>query len=255
VLLGEAYVLDLRDWARYYGSGNDELHLAFNFAFLHAPLDAEKMSAVVEATETVLPRGAWPCWTGSNHDAMRLATRWARGDDELARCALLVLAALRGTPVLYYGDELGLTDGEVPPDRVRDIREPPRDPGRTPMPWTDDGGWRDPWLPLVDASRNVERQRRDDDSTLVFTRDLLALRRRSGDLRRGAYASIPSPPGAWAWRRGETTTVAVSLGHSTVRVDGVVGTIELATRRGREGERVDGSLELAAGEGVVVRTG
>ena len=110
VLLGEVYVLDIPAWAGYYGSGSDELNLAFNFALVHADLDAEQMREVVARTEAALPPDGWPCWIGSNHDVGRFTTRWCRGDDALARCALLMLLTLRGTPSLYYGDELALPD-------------------------------------------------------------------------------------------------------------------------------------------------
>lgn len=254
LLLGEAYVLDPAAWASFYGSGADELHLAFNFALVHARLDAGELQQVVETTDSVLADHAWPCWTGSNHDAGRLASRWCAGDESLARCALLALVGLRGTPVLYYGDELALPNGHVPPDRIRDCAEPSRDPGRTPMPWSRDGGWRDPWLPLAETSRNVEDQRSDPGSTLHFTRDLIALRRRLPDLRSGAYTRLAAPDGAWAWawRRGDGTVVAVNLGSTPVEIADVAGAVELATRREREAERVAGSLHLAGAEGVVV---
>ena len=252
VLLGEAYVLDVNEWARYYGSGSDELNLAFGFALLHADLDADQMCGVVAETEAALPTGAWPCWTGSNHDIGRLATRWCHGDGALARCALLVLLTLRGTPCLYYGDELALAAGRVPPERVLDCADPPRDPGRTPMPWTRQGGWRDPWLPLEDTSRNVEDQLADPDSTLHFTRDLIALRRRLPDLQTGAYLELPAPEGAWAWRRGEDVIVAVNIGSSPTEIGGIEGSIALATAGCRDGERVAGRLLLAPREGLIV---
>jgi alpha-glucosidase len=252
VLLGEVYVLDIPAWATYYGSGSDELHLAFNFALVHCDLDAAQMRAVVARTEAELPPRAWPCWIGSNHDVRRFTTRWCDGDEMLARCVLLMLATLRGTPSLYYGDELALADGDVPPELVRDVATPTRDPCRTPMPWTREGGWNDPWLPLLDTSRNVEDQRADPNSTLHFTRDLIALRRELADLSSGAYVELPSPPDAWAWRRGEGTVVAINLGEDAVEIDAVDGSIALGTRRGREGQDVGGRLRLAPAEGVVV---
>ena len=120
------------------------------------------------------------------------------------------------------------------------------------MPWTREGGWTDPWLPLSDTSRNVEDERADPASTLHFTRDLIALRRRLPDLRAGSYSELPAPPGAWAWRRGEGVLVAVNLGSSPVEVDGVEGSIALATVRDRDGERVGGRLRLGPAEGAVV---
>ena len=251
LLLGEAYSLEFEEWASYYGDG-DELDLAFAFVLTHANLDAEEMRTVVAAVEAALPDHAWPCWTGSNHDIGRFASRWAHGDEPLARCALLVLLGLRGTPCLYYGDELALAAGDVPAGRILDVAEPSRDPGRTPMPWTPDGGWHDPWLPLSDTSRNVEEQRASASSTLHFTRDLIALRRRLPDLHAGAYRDLPAPAGAWAWRRGEGAVVAVNLGSRPVRVPGIDGSIALSTNRGREGVAVSGQLGLAPAEGAIV---
>jgi alpha-glucosidase len=251
VLVGEVYVLDVPAWAQYYGAGSDELNLAFNFALVHSDLEATQMRRVVEATEAALPAGAWPCWIGSNHDVGRLTTRWCGGDEALARCALLLLLGLRGAACLYYGDELALAAGVVPPERILDVGDPPRDPARTPMPWTREGGWTDPWLPLEDTSRNVEDERADPGSTLHFTRDLIALRRELPDLRGGAYAELPAPEGAWAWRRGEGAVVAVNLGGDPVEV-AVEGRVALATDRGREGERVGGALALGPAEGVVL---
>ena len=145
VLVGETYVLDIEQLIPFYGTGEDELHLAFNFLFVHADLDAAQMRPIVEAMEAKLPEASWPVWTGSNHDAGRLATRWAGGDERKARAALLMLLTLRGTPVLYYGDEIALTDAELDPakaldpvpHRTGDPRQN-RDVCRTPMPWTAD---------------------------------------------------------------------------------------------------------------------
>ena len=252
LLLGEAYSLELEQWASYYGDG-DELDLAFAFVLTHAELDAADMRGIVADVEAALPEDTWPCWTGSNHDIGRLASRWAHGDVARARCALLIVLGLRGTPCLYYGDELALTSGDVPPERILDVAEPSRDPGRTPMPWTRDGGWRDPWLPLSDTSRNVETQRADTSSTLHFTRDLITLRRTLQNLRSGAYTELPAPAGAWAWRRGDVT-VAVNLGDEQVVIGDIYGEVALSTGRDRDGASVTGQLELGPSEGAVVRS-
>jgi alpha-glucosidase len=252
VLVGEAYVLDLTAWARYYGSGSDELNLAFNFPLVHADLDAEQMRRIVATTAALLPADDWPCWTGSNHDVGRFTTRWCSGDESRARCALLLLLTLRGAPCLYYGDELALADGHVPEERVRDVADPSRDPCRTPMPWTPEGGWNEPWLPLEDASRNVESQRADPASTLCFTRDLIALRRRLPELKGGPYEELTAPPGVWVWRRGNGVLVAMNLGSEPAQVEDVDGSVALATDRDRDGEPVRGRLHLGPGEGVVV---
>jgi alpha-glucosidase len=253
LLLGEAYSLDVEQWAGYFGDG-DELDLAFAFMLTHAPLDPNELRAVVASVEAALPADAWPCWTGSNHDIGRLATRWAGGDEPRVRCALTMLLTLRGTPCLYYGDELALEAGEVPAERVVDCATPSRDPGRTPMPWTREngGGWRDPWLPLADTSRNVDEQRAESASTLHFTRDLIALRRELPALRSGRYAEISAPQGAWAWRRGDDVLVAVNLGGEPVEIGAIDGSIALSTNRNRDAEIVTGDLALAPSEGVII---
>ena len=120
------------------------------------------------------------------------------------------------------------------------------------MPWTREGGWTDPWLPLEDTRRNVEDQRSDPASTLSFTRALISLRRRLPDLRTGGYSELPTPEGAWAWQRGENVAVAVNLGSSPADIYGIEGTIALTTSRTREEECVSGRLRLGPTEGAVV---
>jgi alpha-glucosidase len=265
MLVGETYVLEIDQLMPFYGVGDDELHLAFNFLFVHSELAAEPMRAIVEAVEASLPQISWPVYTGSNHDAGRLATRWAGGDERKARAALLMLLGLRGTPFLYYGDELALPDAELDPalaldpvpHRLGDPSES-RDPCRTPMPWSDapGGGFTtggaEPWLPLGDTSRNVAAQREDPGSVLHMVRDLIALRRERADLRGGAYATHPAPAGAWAWRRGERTAVAVNLSDGEASVEGLAGRVLVATDRGRDGEAVEGALALGPWEGAVL---
>ena len=113
VLIGETWALDMERLAQFYGQ-DDELHLAFNFFFVEAPFEAEALAEVVAETERLVPPESWPVWTLSNHDVSRYATRWADGDPAKARLALMLLLTLRGTAVLYYGDELAMTDTHVP---------------------------------------------------------------------------------------------------------------------------------------------
>jgi alpha-glucosidase len=255
MLVGETVVSDVRELVPFYGSRRDELHLAFNFPFVRARFRAASLRRVVEETEAGLPPGAWPAWTGSNHDVGRLATRWCKGDAGLARCALLALLTLRGTPFLYYGDELGLLDVRVSKTRQRDhAGKPSRDPGRTPMPWADEpgGGFTEagvePWLPFGPLDRNVADQRGDPGSVLRFCRDAIVLRRRETDLLYGAYRSVEAGPGVWAWRRGRFA-VALNLGARKRRLP-LDGWVVLATCRERAGE--SGPLELGPAEGAVV---
>jgi alpha-glucosidase len=215
--------------------------------------------------EAQLPAGAWPVYTGSNHDAGRLATRWAQDDPRRARVALMLLLTLRGTPFLYYGDELGLP--EVPTDPAtaldpvaRRTGDPSRnrDVCRTPMPWSDapGGGFTTaeatPWLPFGDLAVNVAAQREDPASTLTLVRDLIALRRGAADLTGGAYATLPAPGGAWAYRRGDGFAVALNLSDDDVVVEGVGGRVAIGTDRARDGATAGTALALAPWEGVVI---
>ena len=119
VFVGETNIFDLEKVASFYGA-DDELQLAFNFPFLFAPFEADALRTVVEEVEETLPARATPCWTMSNHDVSRYVTRWCENDPARARAALVLLLSLRGTAVLYYGDELAMPDTEVPPEELLD---------------------------------------------------------------------------------------------------------------------------------------
>jgi alpha-glucosidase len=265
VLIGETWVQEIERLAEFYGSGIDELHLAFNFVFIDSDFEAQGLAEVVARTQELLPAEAWPVWTMSNHDIVRAPTRWGAGDAARARLAMLLLLTLRGTPVLYYGDEIGMAQTEVPPERMRDPvglrrdeHKPGRDGARTPMPWSaeDGGGFTapgvDPWLPFGDlGAANVADQRENPGSMLHLCRDLIALRREDADLRTGGYAPLPTPDGVWAYRRGERAAVALNLSGSARRIEGVRGTVAVATDRARDGERLGDALELGPWEGLV----
>ena len=267
VLLGETPV-PVEDLALYYGDGRDELHLAFNFPFISAAFECDALRNVVERIEAVLPPGAWPVWTGSNHDMFRFPTRWAGDDPHKIRLALLMLLSLRGTPVLYQGDEIGLGNTKVAHEDMRDplgVRYFPyyegRDAGRTPMPWSGapGGGFTDrdvkPWLPLGDVvACNVESQQSDPTSVLALTQALIAMRRATHDLRTGSYRSLNAPDGVWAWTRGERHFVVLNMTDEQAVMPGLDGTLGLSTVRPREGEIVAGALDLAPWEGVIGST-
>jgi alpha-glucosidase len=266
ILVGETWIFDLTQVSTFYGGSDDELNLCFNFPFIFADLRAESLRAVVEAAEAALAPFAQPTWAASNHDVGRFPTRWCGGREDAVRCALMTLLTLRGTPFLYYGDEIGMVDVEVTGDDVRDgpgqlgDSQSGRDPGRTPMQWTAEpgAGFTDaharPWLPIGDARAiNVADQRSDPGSMLNLCRDLIALRRSTPDLRSGSYASLPSPSGLWAWRRGADTIVAVNLSDDPASMTIGSATIALGTRRERDGEPVRAELSLRAWEGAVVR--
>jgi alpha-glucosidase len=263
ILLGETWILELEALVRFYGEGTDELDLAVNFPFLFADFGAGTRS-VVDATEALIQPDAWPTWGGSNHDVGRFPTRWCGDDDTKARAALLMLLTLRGTPLLYYGDEIGMTEVAITRDRILDpvgLRgwpdDPGRDPGRTPMQWTADptGGFTgpgvDPWLPVGDPARcNVADQRGDTGSMLNLCRDLIAVRRSRPDLQTGTYATVDGPEGLWMWRRGGGTMVAVNCSDHPVDAD-LTGRVLVGTRRDRDGDPVGPGVRLEPWEALV----
>jgi alpha-glucosidase len=181
----------------------------------------------------------------------------------------MMLLTLRGTPVLFQGDEIGLPDTKITAEDVKDPvgarywpHYPGRDPARTPMPWRNQpgGGFTvpgaTPWLPLGDVDAcNVELQRDDEESLLSLTRALLAFRRSTTAVQLGGYAGVPSPPGTWLYRRGDDVTVALNLSDAEAAIDGSNGKIAIGTDRTREGEVIVGRLELRPWEGVVLSAG
>jgi len=267
VAIGEIHEADLAVWASYYGSG-DELHLPFNFSLLHAPWDAEEVRRRVEALEGALLAGAWPNWVLGNHDEPRLATRFG---PSATRTAAMLLLTLRGTPTLYYGDELGLPQLEVAPEHQQDPfgRRVPgrgRDGCRTPMPW--DAGPHagfcparvEPWLPLGPgaAERSVAEQLADPHSLLNLHRAVLALRRASPALRLGDLRTIPdAPAGCLVYRRlhpgAAPIAVALNFTGDPLEIPGMgPGRIVVSTGMDRAGEAVAGVLSLGLHEGVLV---
>jgi alpha-glucosidase len=222
IALGEIHLYEwpnwTRHWAAYYGERLDELHLPLNFTLVGRPWAADAFRAAVDEIEAVLPAGAWPNHVLGSHDEPRIASRIG---SEQAKVATVLLLTLRGTPILYYGDELGMENVPVPIECARDpfgLLDPAlgRDPERTPMQW-DDGPTAgfcaagvDPWLPLADnaAHVNVARQRKDPDSPLALTRRLLRLRRTTPALRLGDYQPLEAPDGCFAYLR--------TLGHDRV---------------------------------------
>jgi alpha-glucosidase len=264
MLAGEVYILDLQRVVGYVSTG-DELDLAHNFVFLHQPWDARAIRASVEEWAKLAGPVAWPAWFLSNHDHSRVATRFADGDkargQRRARLGAMLTITLRGTPFVYQGDELGLPDATIPPERVVDVDG--RDPERAPIPWqppsragTGAGfSTGEPWLPPVAEAEQlaVARQRGDAASTLEFVRRLLGLRAHSDALQRGAQRSLDAGEHVYAYVReapGETLLVALNFTSSPqpLELDGEA-TLLLSTDPARDDL---GARELGPDEGVIV---
>jgi alpha-glucosidase len=269
VLIGELY-LPIERLVVYYGERGGGVHLPFNFQLIKLPWKASALKAAVDRYEGLLPADAWPNWVLGNHDKSRIASRVGPAQ---ARVAAMILLTLRGTPTLYYGDEIGMRDVPIPPDRVQDPfeRNVPgrgfgRDPVRTPMPWEPGPGagftTGSPWLPVgEDAGRtNVAAQRADPRSMLCLHQRLLALRRAERALELGGYGPLESKGDVFAFLRKEgrrTLLVALNLGSEPQAYP--LGLLEsrvlLSTGLDREGEAVGGLLRLRGDEGVVVAVG
>lgn len=244
VLIGEIY-LPVERLMRYYGLEGEGVHLPFNFQLIDAPWQARSLARMIAEYEAALPPGGWPNWVLGNHDRPRSATK--RGAAQ-ARVAAMLLLTLRGTPTLYYGDELGLENGVIPLDRVRDpreLREPGlglgRDPVRTPMPWDDSpqAGFTqgEPWLPLGAGweHQNVAAERDDPASILSLHRQLLALRRATPALATGYIKLLEVEGDVLAYEReqdGERFVVALNLSHAPAMVDLPVARPLLSTLSG-----------------------
>ena len=206
MLIGEVHILDRQVWASYYGADLDELHLPFNFGLLGVAWTAQAVRQVVDMLEATLVPGAWPNYVLGNHDEARIVSRVGPAQ---ARLAMLLLLTLRGTPTLYYGDEIGMHDGDIPPERIYDPMEKNkpgkglgRDPERTPMQWdsSSNAGFCpptiEPWLPIpADYQQlNVAVEREDPYSMLTLTHALLEFRRTTPALNRGSYRPVDTIP-------------------------------------------------------------
>ncbi|HWF36747.1 MAG TPA: alpha-amylase family glycosyl hydrolase [Solirubrobacteraceae bacterium] len=212
VAIGEVYLLDQRALASYVTSG-EELHLAHNFVFLNLPWSAERFRATVDEFELLTAAAGWPAWCLNNHDHPRTATRYGLAR---ARVAAVLVLTLRGTPFLYQGEELGLTDGAVPAEAIVDVDR--RDPERVPIPWTPGVGagftTGRPWLPThPDADRlAVAVQECDPGSPLALYRRLISLRRATPALQHGSFRSVHAAPDVFAYvREHEADRVLVAL--------------------------------------------
>ncbi len=206
MMVGEVYADDPRIAAQYYGNAGDGLHMAFNFNFLFQRWDAGKLYHSITDWYKTLPEYAWPNFTFSNHDNLRHYLRIRRGKrtDARARAAATLLVTLRGTPFIYYGEEIGMTGGKLRRNELQDplskrtwpIRRFCRDLARTPMQWDDslNSGFSTarPWLPVAGDYRkkNVNLQQKEAGSLLRFYCRLIWLRKEHHVLQAGSIRFV-----------------------------------------------------------------
>lgn len=268
LLIGEIY-LPLEQLMTYYGVDLNGAHLPFNFTLIDADWHARNIARLVERYEGLLPNGGWPNWVLGNHDKPRVASRV--GVDQ-ARVAAILLLTLRGTPTIYYGEELGMTQVPIPPHRVQDPFEKNvpglglgRDGARTPMQWNGDpfAGFStaEPWLPISGDYRqkNVACEDERQASVLHLYRQLIAERRKRPALHTGSYKAIEAQGDLLVYGRqsgDEKIMVALNLGGSDLGIafpaDNFRGTVIVSTHDRREGEQVSRGVRLGPNEGLVI---
>ena len=275
MMVGEVYLFDLDRVAQYYGDGTDGLPLAFNFSFLWSPWSAAAFRTEVDRMEALLPPAAQPTYVLSSHDAPRYRSRhddphWG---EARARVAAMLLLTLRGTPFLYYGEEIGMRDVEIQATRICDplgkrFAALNRDPERTPMQWSSapSAGFTaaaESWLPLAPdyASVNVEAQTREPRSHLSFYRRLIWYRKRNAALHRGSYRPLDGPAETFIYlREADNERILVALNFATAAVHvpldtlAPVGLLEVSTTPDRPIGPVHlRTLQLGPVEGLLIR--
>jgi alpha-glucosidase len=204
VLIGETWTSDIAELNQYYGEGNNELQLPMDFLFTRvdklSPAEFRKQIAAVNAAS------GWPTFVISNHDIPRSYDRYGDGqhNDQIAKLMAGLYLTLRGTPIMYYGEEIGMKT--TPPTRKEDVKDPEgrtgwpkekgRDGERTPMQWdeSENAGFSTatPWLPVPPSykSHNVVDELKDPDSVLSFYKKVLKLRHTNTALLDGSYVPL-----------------------------------------------------------------
>ncbi len=262
VLIGEIY-LPVPQLMKYYGANGDGADMPFNFQLLSAAWRASDIARLITDYDSALPEHAWPNWVLGNHDNPRVASRVGSAQ---ARVAAVLLLTLRGTPTLYYGDEIGMTDGHIASDEIQDpaeLRQPGcgqgRDPERTPMQWDGslpNGGFTSgrPWLP-IGTDTSVRAQDNDASSMLSLYRRLLALRRENPALVQGAIENVAAYGDVLTYERrylDQRLFIALNLSRVDATVPSHSGVVLLSTLAGRDGCPLEeGAHRLAAGEALV----
>ena len=264
VMIGEAY-LPIDRLMAYYGVDLTGFQLPFNFHLMSTPWTPTAVAALIQAYERALPKGGWPNWVLGNHDRSRVASRLGC---EQARGAAMLLLTLRGTPTIYQGEEIGMTDVAISPQQVVDPWEKNvpglglgRDPARTPLPWdaSPKGGFTsgEPWLPLgPEHDRvNVASEARDPQSMLSLYRALLALRRREEALVSGQWEPVAAGEQVLLYeRRRGSRAVGVALNMTAKASEASIAgpaTVLLSTHLDRTGRESSPKLRLRPHEGLI----
>jgi alpha-glucosidase len=266
MMIGEIY-LPIHKLVTYYGVNNSGAHLPFNFMLISLPWQASVIASAIDEYEGALPQNGWPNWVLGNHDQPRITSRVGV---EQARIAAMLLLTLRGTPTIYYGEEIGMRDVPIPFEEVQDpqgLNMPDknlsRDPARTPMQWSagNNAGFSDtlPWLRIDKSfSRvNVDLQQRDPNSMLSFYTKLIQLRQSAPSLMIGSYIPVYSDNQAIAYRREHqgagSYLIILNFTHRPFYFNQpVTGKIAAATADELVGREINGQLYLSGDEGMII---
>jgi alpha-glucosidase len=267
LLIGEIY-LPIERLMTYYGRDLSGVHLPFNFTLLSAPWNAPTLARLIREYEEALPDGGWPNWVLGNHDRPRIASRVG---PERARLAAMLLLTLRGTPTIYYGDEIGMEQVAIPPERIRDPIELNipghalgRDGCRTPMQW--DGSphagfsTSEPWLPLAEdrESQTAGAQIADEASLYHLYRQLIALRRSLPTLAHGTLKNVAATDDVLTFERiygEERLLIALNLNSRPARLDlsERSGELVLSTQDRKCGEDFRDFALIESFEGLILK--
>ncbi|WP_343670224.1 alpha-amylase family glycosyl hydrolase [Chitinophaga sp.] len=270
VMIGEIY-LPIHQLVTYYGIDNNGAHLPFNFQLLTLPWQALQISTAIDQYEGALPENGWPNWVLSNHDQHRIASRVGA---QQARVAAMLLLTLRGTPTIYYGDEIAMRNVAIPFNEVVDpqgLNMPDknlsRDPSRTPMQWDNSvhAGFTEgkPWLRLskIFHRDNVEMQQQDIYSMLTLYKRLITLRTNEPALAAGRYVPVFADNQMLAYIRetenADCFLIVLNLTHLPCYFRppnfSFSGSVEIATIPESEGMHLSDTISLDGDEGLIIR--
>jgi alpha-glucosidase len=236
VLIGETWTRDVGELKQYYGEHSNELQMPMDLMFTHLKFSAPEFRQHIAAIDTA---GGWPVYVISNHDIVRSFDRYGDGqhNDQIARVMAALYLTLRGTPIMYYGEEIGMKT--TPPNRKEDVKDPigktgwPKEKGRdgerTPMQWdsSENAGFSKvtPWLPVPPTykTHNVAAESKDKNSVLEFYKSVLHLRHTNRALLDGSYTALnESDPNVLSYVRiykDQAVLVALNMSGSTQKVN------------------------------------
>ncbi|WP_431210560.1 alpha-amylase family glycosyl hydrolase [Puia sp. P3] len=270
LMIAEIY-LPVHRLVTYYGTQDKEAHLPFNFMLISLPREPRLIAAAIDEYEAALPGGDWPNWVIGNHDQPRITSRVGA---QQAKIAAILLLTLRGTPTMYYGDEISMRDIPIPEEEVQDpqgLNMPgknlSRDPERTPMLWDNSGNagftGAKPWLRIDPAfqRRNVQIQKTNPISALTLYKSLIDLRQQEPSLMTGDYKPVCSDHQMIAYiRQAEGQPgflIVLNLTHRPCYFKpGTIlfkGTIVIDTVPEQLNATVRDKIDLSGDEGLVVR--